>query len=78
MQEANGKSKIFNDGRFVMIFTDGVMYPQMIHVFVKYISQHHEETRTPVLHRVNFEVNPLQPFACPFPILLSLRTIKAA
>jgi hypothetical protein len=42
MQEANGVSKTFDDGRFVMTFADGVTYPQMIHVFVKYIAEHPE------------------------------------
>jgi hypothetical protein len=39
MQEANGESKTFNDGHFVMTFNDGVTYPQMIHIFVKYIAE---------------------------------------
>jgi hypothetical protein len=43
MQEANGESKTFNDGRFVMTIADGVTYPQLIHIFVKYIAEHPEE-----------------------------------
>src|SRR5208282_5043406 len=42
MQEANGVSKTFDDGRFVMTFADGVTYLQMIHIFVKYIAEHPE------------------------------------
>jgi hypothetical protein len=32
------ESETLNDGRFVMTFADGVTYPQLIHIFVKYIA----------------------------------------